>query len=1038
MKRKIRELKIAGFAFLLFALFAFGIVASAAEGTSIKVDVAVQYGQTEAREMLKRVNEFRTGSDAWFWNPDNETQTVYSAENRNMLSEYTYDYGLEKDAMLRAAEQAIYYDHTRPNGSSCFTAYTNPYGYCAENIAVGYGTEEKVFIGWQEADELYKGQGHRRSMLSPDYKYIGIGHVYYNGYHYWVQEFSSVSTDLAPTDANDELTSVSLEVALSSIDEITLISSKSGVDITYGESAEVPEIICSIHTPKAWPGKLCPVTLAGSVFDWTVTGDSDCIELDTSGKPGIITALNCGKAKVTVSALGQSCTFSVTVKPKDITDNAAVTLEGGPFSYTGNAIEPSVKVETADGTTLEEGKDYELKYSDNVDAGTAFVTVSGTGNYTGTCTAKFEIARAGLLSEDCTFADGSGKYEYTGEEIRPAVVVKHGGRTLVEDEDYELSYGKNLNVADEAAVIISGKGNYDGTISLPFEITPAELTAASCTVAEIPDQEYTGAAIKPEVSVEWNGKALSQDTDYTLAYSSNTEVGTATVTITGDGNFQGNFDTSFAIVPANIGSGTLSVDSPEYTYTGEAICPEVTVKLGDIVLEQGVDYDYTSDSYENNVNAGTAKVTVAGKGNYSGSLAGTFVIAPREISGSECTVGAVEDQTYTGAQIKPEVEVLWNGKKLLQDIDYTITYDDNINAGTANGSIAGTGNYSGAIGTVVFEILPADLSDCTLEPISEQVFTGSAVEPQITVHFGNLTLTKDVDFLAAYENNVAEGTATVVLTGTGNYTGTISGNFAIKAAPQQPPEPQAPQTPDSPEPQAPQTPDSPEPQVPQTSGPQESGTSQTPTIQQPPEASSGDQTESLAVGTVKEDSVSAASYKVKGSVSGVMTVEYVAPANKKKASVVVPNTVVIDHVPCKVTSIAPGAFKNNKKIKKVVIGKYVTSIGKNAFQGCSKLQSVKIGASVTDIKDSAFCGCSVLTSVVIPSRVTKIGKQAFYNCRKLKRITIKTKKLVLKKIGAKAFTGISSKAVIKVPGSKKKAYKTLFRKRGMSAKVKIK
>ncbi len=1304
MKRKIRELKIVGFAFLLFALFACGTVASAAEGTSITVDIAVQYGQTEAREMLKRVNEFRTGSDAWIWKPDNETKTVYSAENGNALSEYTYDYGLEKDAMLRAAELAIYYAHTRPNGSSCFTAYTNESGAHAENIAAGYGTEAEVFVGWQEAEDLYDDQGHRRAMLSPDYKYIGIGHVYYNGYHYWVQEFSSKPTSLNYTDANDELTSVSLEVSLSNINEITLTSSKPAVEITYGENVDVPEIICSIRTPETWTGlesKLCPVTLACSAFDWTVAGDLDCIKLDTSEKPGIITALNCGKAEVTVSAMEQSCTFAVTVTPKDITDDATITLEGEPFSYTGAEIKPPVTVKTDDGSILVKDKDYELEYSDNVDIGTASVTVSGIGNYTGTCTETFEIAKAVLLSENCMFADGSGKYEYIGEEIRPAVVVKHEGQTLVEDEDYELSYEDNLNVGNKAVVIVSGKGNYDGTISLSFEILPAELTAASCTVAEIPDHEYTGAAIKPEVSIEWNGQTLSQDTDYTLAYSSNTEVGTAAITITGTGNFQGELDVSFKIVPANIGSGTLSVDSPEYTYTGEEICPEVTVKLGDTVLEQDVDYsvdsyenninvgdatvsvsgkgnykgnlkgiftilplsvsgeafalnkledvsytgfaiepdvvlsrdgieleegtDFTVDYenntnagaavvtvtgvgnyegtrsgefmilpvaleasnvgsiedqiytgspvevlppvrwngytlvsgedyelsysnhvnagtasieiickgnysgsfsktfqilpadlsacraeipeqqytgeeiqpevtvtlgdyvleegtdykvtgysdnvdigeadialegfgnftgkthvrfeivpidlgsgtlqaiedqtytgeeirpevtvrldgktlekdtdyevvYENNVNAGTADVTVKGKGNYSGSLAGTFAIAPCGISESECTVGAVEDQTYTGAQIRPAVEVFWNGKKLLQDTDYTIMYDDNINAGTVNGSIAGTGNYSGTIGTVVFVILPADLSDCTLEPISEQVFTGSAIEPQITVRFGNLTLTKDVDFLAAYENNVAEGTATVVLSGTGNYTGTISGGFAIKAAPQQTLEPQAPQQPET------------------SSG-------------------SGVQTGSMAVGTVEKDSTSAASYRVKGSVSGVMTVEYVAPSNKKKTSVVIPNTVVIDHVPCRVTSIAGSAFKNNKKIKKVVIGKYVTSIGKNAFQGCSELKTIKAGAAITEIKDGAFLGCTALTSITIPARVTRIGKQAFYNCKKLQMVTVKTKKLVLKKVGKKAFTGIGSKAVIKVPGSKKKIYTTLFRKRGASAKAKIK
>ena len=81
-------------------------------------------------------------------------------------------------------------------------------GFRAENIAVGYATKEDVFEGWQETNENYNGQGHRRSMLSPEYNYIGIGHVYYNGYHYWVQEFSSEPDELVQDNAIDVTQSV--------------------------------------------------------------------------------------------------------------------------------------------------------------------------------------------------------------------------------------------------------------------------------------------------------------------------------------------------------------------------------------------------------------------------------------------------------------------------------------------------------------------------------------------------------------------------------------------------------------------------------------------------------------------------------------------------------------------------------------------------------------------------------------------------------------------------------------------------------------
>ena len=161
-----------------------------------------KYGQTEARKMLDRINSFRKSDDAWYWDKDNTTKV--KASN---LQDLNYDYGLEKIAMTRAIEIVHKWSHTRPNGGDCFTAWSelgyDATGYRGENIAYGYSTEESVFIGWREDDDKYDGQGHRRNMLSSNFKYIGIGHVIYNGTHYWVQDFGSVPTGEAKCDAAD-------------------------------------------------------------------------------------------------------------------------------------------------------------------------------------------------------------------------------------------------------------------------------------------------------------------------------------------------------------------------------------------------------------------------------------------------------------------------------------------------------------------------------------------------------------------------------------------------------------------------------------------------------------------------------------------------------------------------------------------------------------------------------------------------------------------------------------------------------------------
>ncbi|MBP5282044.1 MAG: leucine-rich repeat domain-containing protein [Lachnospiraceae bacterium] len=181
--------------------------AQASAETVYYQEMSGQYGQTTARNMLALVNDFRTGSEAWYWNEEN-TQQIYASG----LSPLKYDYNLEKVAMLRAVEIAVKFSHTRPNGQSWSTAYEEcGYGFCyakGENIAYGYTTYSSVFNAWREDNDPYSGQGHRRNMLSSKFGAIGIGHFYYNGYHYWVQEFSSGSQNETATTANDSAATV--------------------------------------------------------------------------------------------------------------------------------------------------------------------------------------------------------------------------------------------------------------------------------------------------------------------------------------------------------------------------------------------------------------------------------------------------------------------------------------------------------------------------------------------------------------------------------------------------------------------------------------------------------------------------------------------------------------------------------------------------------------------------------------------------------------------------------------------------------------
>jgi len=179
-------------------------------------------------------------------------------------------------------------------------------------------------------------------------------------------------------------------------------------------------------------------------------------------------------------------------------------------------------------------------------------------------------------------------------------------------------------------------------------------------------------------------------------------------------------------------------------------------------------------------------------------------------------------------------------------------------------------------------------------------------------------------------------------------------------------------------------------------------------------------------------------YKVTKSSLTSGTVTYVSSENKKATSITIPAAVKIDGVTFKVTAIEKNAFKGNKKIKTITIGKNVTKIGDNAFYKCIALTKVTIPSKVTTIGKSAFYGCNKLKTVTIGKNVSNIGAKAFYGCSKLTTLTIKSTKLTAKKIGSKAFTNTSKSMKVNVPKKKFKAYKSMLINKGVNKKAKFK
>ena len=218
--------------------------------------------------------------------------------------------------------------------------------------------------------------------------------------------------------------------------------------------------------------------------------------------------------------------------------------------------------------------------------------------------------------------------------------------------------------------------------------------------------------------------------------------------------------------------------------------------------------------------------------------------------------------------------------------------------------------------------------------------------------------------------------------------------------------------------------------------PEETKTPQS-TVTSTPTADSGEGTW-VEKGYVFTEQETGATYQVTKVEGEDATLAYLSPKKGATGVVTIPATVQLKDRTCKVTSIANNAFKGNKKITKVVIGKHILTIGSNVFKGCSKLKQVTMGVNVKTIGNGAFYGCTALTKITLPAKVNKIGKKAFYGCKKLKSITIKTKHLTKKKVGSKAFKEIHKNAVIQVPKTKVALYKKILRATGVGKKAKIK
>ena len=385
-----------------------------------------------------------------------------------------------------------------------------------------------------------------------------------------------------------------------------------------------------------------------------------------------------------------------------------------------------------------------------------------------------------------TVTPSATSFVFTGAEQKPAVTVTLGSVTLVQDTDYTVAYANNTNVGT-ATVTVTGMGDYTGTASANFTITAASLASAKVTAAAA---VYSGSALTPTPTVTLGGATLKAGADFTATYSANVKVGTATVKVTGSGNYAGTATGTFKITAKPLDAA--KVKAAAKVYTGKALTPAVKVTLSGKTLKKGADYTV---SYRNAAGkaikatslkkAATYTIVVKGMGNYKAKATGKFVIKPKSLSKAKLTT---KNKVYTGEVIVPPLKVKMGKTKLKLNRDYTVKYLNSAGkrvkgsklkaAGWYKIVVTGKGNYKGTK-KVKFGLTRRPITKAKVT-VKNKVYTGKAITPTPKVMLGDRKLKMGRDFTVKYAHNVKAGTATVKVKGMGNYKGSAKGTFTIK------------------------------------------------------------------------------------------------------------------------------------------------------------------------------------------------------------------------------------------------------------------
>ena len=488
-------------------------------------------------------------------------------------------------------------------------------------------------------------------------------------------------------------------------------------------------------------------------------------------------------------------TVEYSILPRDLNETDVsvedAVLADGVATPTANVV--------SNGQSLVKGVDYDLSFESNDHVGTGVAVVSGTGNYTGEVRLEFRIGIASI-------SDGSPQiygtdFAYKGSPVTPRVylAMKNSGVSLREGVDYSVDYSDNDAIGTGKAVL-RGIGDYIGTVETTFSIVDRiDLSAEGATTVSVDSIAfYTGSPVEPEVRVRYKQTGLTNGVDYSLRYENNVAEGVATVIVTGKGDYTGEARASFRITNASAYSlssaGSVYLSGERFLYGGNSFLlagskvePSVSVslKIGNSRkrLIEGVDY---AVSYSSNSSVGTGYVTVKGINGISGSITKSFqIVDSLDVSMLGLGLYDFESDEYL-APAKPKI---LPSNNFVENVDYRLSYENCDKVGRGKVTVYGMGRYTGTASVevnIVDKLKRSSLSDCTVDAIPSQVYTGEPIVPNVIVRDGNgRALDSGLEYAVRASDNVNVGTAKVLAhmgAGFVGYSGYLESSFSIEPA----------------------------------------------------------------------------------------------------------------------------------------------------------------------------------------------------------------------------------------------------------------